>query len=192
MESFMSIYLNRYCLVASTMSFTVCIGLSSLANAYVNSETRSAATLAGAASVTEISFTKKSTDLSRSAKKEIKEAILSAGRTGEIREVRVAAWADQEYPPKGVDLAASQIDLAEKRADRVQSYLKQTLNVNDVVTINMAKRPSGVQNALNTPNAQAKNSMENTGAAPTSDGQTGLFGLKGKSSEVVVMIFYKK
>jgi outer membrane protein OmpA-like peptidoglycan-associated protein len=174
------------------MSFTVCIGLSSLANAYVNSETRSAATLAGAASVTEISFTKKSTDLSRSAKKEIKEAILSAGRTGEIREVRVAAWADQEYPPKGVDLAASQIDLAEKRADRVQSYLKQTLNVNDVVTINMAKRPSGVQNALNTPNAQAKNSMENTGAAPTSDGQTGLFGLKGKSSEVVVMIFYKK
>lgn len=89
-------------------------------------------------------------------------------------------------------MAGTQIDLAEKRAERVQSYLKQSLNVSDVSTMNMAKRPSGIQQALNTPDAQTKNNLENSGAAPTSSDQTGLFGLKGKTSEVVVMIYYKK
>ena len=54
-----------------------------------------------------------------------------------------------------VALAATQIELAEKRAEHVQAYL------------------------------------EKSGAAPTSSDQTGLFGLKGKASQAVVLIYYK-
>lgn len=167
-------------------------GSINFARASVNSETRKAASRAGAATVAEISFSKESTDLSDGAKKELEEAITAAGKKGEIKEVRVAAWADQEYPPKGVDLAKSQIELAEKRAEGVQTYLEKSLNVTGVSTINMAERPSGIQNALKTPGAKTKNTLENSGAAPTGSDQTGLFGLKGKASQAVVMIYYKK
>jgi hypothetical protein len=193
MERLMSQNRNRFgWLVIASFSVVGFFGFADFASASVNSETRKAATRAGAATVAEISFSKESTDLSDAAKKELQEAITTAGKSGEIKEVRVAAWADQEYPPKGVALAGSQIDLAQKRAENVQSYLKQSLNVSDVSTINMAKRPSGIQNVLNTSDAQAKNTLENSGAAPTGSNQTGLFGLKGKTSEVIVMIYYKK
>jgi hypothetical protein len=168
------------------------IGYTDFASAAINSETQKAASREGAGTVTEISFSKESTVLSEGAKKELHEAITKAGKGGEIKEVRVAAWSDQEYPQKGITLAGTQIDLAEKRAESVQAYLKQTLNVTEVSTINMAKRPSGIQKALNTPDAQAKNTLEDSGAAPTNSDQTGLFGLKGKASEVVVMIYYRK
>lgn len=52
-----------------------------------------------------------------------------------------------------------------QRLNKCVSGLKQSLNVSDVSTINMAKRPSGIQDALNTRDAQAKNTLENSGAA---------------------------
>ncbi|OFZ11211.1 MAG: hypothetical protein A2Z20_11010 [Bdellovibrionales bacterium RBG_16_40_8] len=183
---------NSRWLVIASLSMVGLIGSIDFASASVNSETRKAASRAGAATVAEISFSKESVDLSDGAKKELQEAISAAGKKGEIKEVRVAAWADQEYPPKGVALAGSQIDLAEKRAESVQSYLKQSLNVSDVSTINMAERPTGIQNMLKTPGAKTKNILENSGAAPTGSDQTGLFGLKGKASQAVIMIYYKK
>lgn len=179
-------------LIIASISFVGFVGITEFAGASVNSETRNAATRAGARNVAEISFSKESSVLSDGAKSELRDAIANAAKGGEIKEVRVAAWSDQEYPQKGVSLAGSQIDLAEKRAESVQLFLKQSLNVSDVSTINMAKRPSGIQKVLNTPDAQAKNTMENSGAAPTNSDQTGLFGLKGKASGAVVMIYYKK
>jgi hypothetical protein len=193
MESFMKKNRNRFgSLVITSFSIVGFVGFTEFASAAVNSETRKAASRAGASTVAEISFPKDSAVLSDDAKNELQDAITKAGKSGEIKEVRVSAWSDQEYPPKGVSLAGSQVDLAEKRAESVQSYLKQSLYVSDVSTINMAKRPSGIQKALNTRDAQAKNTLENSGAAPTNSDQTGLFGLKGKTSEVIVMIYYKK
>ena len=179
-------------MVIALLSIVGLIGSRDLARASVNSETQNAASRTGATTVAEISFSKESINLSDSAKKELQEAITSAGKKGEIRDVRVAAWADKEYTPKGVALAGSQIDLAEKRAESVQSYLKQSLNVSEVSTINMAERPSGIQNMLKTSGSKTKNTLENSGAAPTGSDQTGLFGLKGKASEAVVMIYRRK
>ncbi|MDZ4662231.1 MAG: hypothetical protein SGJ18_11500 [Pseudomonadota bacterium] len=161
------------------------------ANAAVDSETQKAASRFGAATVTEINFSKESGDLSEDAKKELQQVLTEAGKKGTIKEVRVAAWADQEYPPKGVDLAGSQVDLAEKRAGSVQLYLEKSLNVASVSTLNMAERPSRVQDLLKTKAAKTKNTLENTGAAPTDSDHTGLFGLKGKASQAVIMIYNK-
>ena len=171
------------------------IGLISTANfasASVNSETQKAASRAGAASVAEVSFSKESTQLSDRAKKELQEVITEASKKGQIKEIRVAAWSDQDYPAKGIHLAGSQIDLAAKRAENVQSYLKESLKVTDVSTMNMAERPNDIQNIFKTSEAKTKNNFENTGAAPSNSDQTGFLGLKGKASEVVVMIYYKK
>lgn len=167
------------------------LGAADLAVASINSDTRKAAVRTGASAVTEINFSKESTELSDSAKSELQALIADANKKGPIKSVQVVAWADQEYPPEGVGLAQSQIELAEKRAEGIQSYLQKSLNVADVSTVNMAERPSEIQNILKTPEAKTKDALETSGAAPTSSVQTGFFGLKGKASKAVVMIYYK-
>jgi hypothetical protein len=53
----------------------------------------------------------------------------------------------------------------------------------------MAERPSDIQNLLNTPGAKTKNNLETSGAAPNGSNQTGLFGLKGKASKALVLVY---
>lgn len=165
---------------------------SEFADAAVNSNTQMAATKMGAAAVTEISFSKGSIELSDNAKSELQQFMTEAAKKGTIKEVRVAAWADQEYPQKDVSIAADQINLAEKRAEGIETYLKNSINIPNtrVSTINMAERPNKLQKILKTPGAQTKNTLESAGAAPTNKDQTGFFGLKGKASEAVVLVFY--
>ena len=86
-------------------------------------------------------------------------------------------------------MAENQIDLAKRRAESVKAYLETSLNVKSVSTMNMAERPSGMQNAFKTTGAKTKNTLEKSGAAPTRSDQTGLFGLKGKASQAVVMVY---
>jgi hypothetical protein len=159
--------------------------------ASVNSETNHAATKLGAKSVTEITFDSGSSSLSDGAKKDLEAMIKEGHKHGSIKQVKVLAWADQDYPPKGVNVAPDQIELAEKRAEGVQAYLEEQFKVPGVSTVNMAERPNAVQNILKTPGAKAKNALENSGAAPTRSDQTGFLGLKGKASHAVVMVIYK-
>lgn len=167
------------------------IAASSIAIGAVNSETKQAAQQTGAASVSEIKFDKGSAVMSAAAKKELAAIITNAQKKGTLKEVQVAVWADQEYPQKGTEVAQPQVDLASKRAENVESYLKDQFKVSSVKTLNMAERPNVVQDTVNTPSAKTKDALENTGAAPTASNQTGLFGLKGKASHAVVMIYYK-
>lgn len=167
------------------------VGTASLAQATVNADTQKAATMTGAAGVTEVSFSKETTNLSNDARDEIKSLVLNAEKRGEIKEVRVAAWSDEEYPAKGAKLSKTETKLAEKRAEEIQNYLKTNLNVSTVHTYNMARRPSGLQAFFKTKGAETKDTLESSGAAPTSSDQTGLFGMKGKVSEALVMVYLK-
>lgn len=163
----------------------------SYANAAVNSNTQTAANQMGAAAVTEISFSTGSVELSDSAKSELQQFITEVSKKGSIKEVKVAAWADQEYPQKEVSIATSQINLAEKRAEGIETFLNNSLNIpkTSVSTVNMAERPNKLQKILKTPGAKTKSALESAGAAPSRKDQMGFLGLKGKASEAVVMVF---
>ncbi len=77
--------INRFgWLIFASFSFVGFIVFSDFARASVNSETRKAASRAGASTVSEISFSKESTDLSDGAKKELQRAITKAGRLSAI------------------------------------------------------------------------------------------------------------
>lgn len=177
-------FLNKIFIAASL----VCVN--SLSFAGVNADTQTAVNQLGAGDAKEINFKAGSAVLTPTLQKDLKNFVLEARKKGAIANVKIAAWADQEYPPEGRKVAASQKDLAEKRAKNVEGYIENHLNVSSVSTMNMAERPTSLQRAINTQTSEVKDAMENTGAAPTSDAQTGLFDLKGKASHALVLVYY--
>lgn len=160
--------------------------------AVVNSETDKAAQALGANVVSEVNFDEGGTSIKAAEQSDLKNVIAKAKESGAIEEVKVIAWADREYPPKGAKASKSDIELANKRAEKIKKYLKEDLKVSDVKTYNMAERPNAVQDLFNTTANQVKQTMETTGAAPTSPQDTGVFGLRSKTSEAVVLVYLKR
>lgn len=162
------------------------------ARAMVTSETEAAARKLGANTVGEVQFDVGQTDLSDGAKQDLDELKLEAEQAGNIKEIRVIAWADKEYPPQEQKRYTHEdIRLAEARADKIKSYLKTQFHVKSVITYNMAKRPNLFQEMLNTPSAMIKDTLEKSGAAPHSEKNTGLFAEKSKSSTAMILVFKK-
>lgn len=158
----------------------------------MNSETDAAATKLGAQASSKISFEEGKADLKQSEIEQLREVVKQAKANGhKIDEIAVIAWADREYPAKGETAPNQQIKLAEERANKIKSFLKKELNVGDVDVYNMAKRPNSLQELFTTKTAKVKDTMENAGAAPTNKEDEGLFGLKGKSSEALVLVYTK-
>lgn len=181
-----NLYQNLITLLISGVLF---MSINALAAA--RSEIETAANLVGANAVTELSFQKGGTRLQSNARDELNRFVVEARKKGEIKKVQVLAWSDQEYPPEGVSQAKSQLALADKRAENIESFIKSKFDIDDVTKMNMGVRPNVMQNAVQTTTAQTKNMMEQSGAAPTHEQQIGIFGANGKASRAVVLIFYK-
>ncbi len=155
----------------------------------VGKETESASVQLGAARVAQVEFDTGQSSIKPAEKDEVKTAIEEAKKNGKVSEVRIFSWADQEYPAKGVKAPQSSVRLAEQRAESLKNMMKKDLGVTEVETYNMAKRPNALQDMLKTGTAKAKAQMETTGVAPTKPEDTGLFGLKGKKSAAVILVY---
>ena len=153
--------------------------------------TEKAAAETGAAKVGEIDFSKNSSAISSDAKNKILEIVAASKSKGEIKSVVVAAWSDQEYPAKDSPLPAEQVDLARDRAQNVISYLKLTLTLPGVSGLNMALRPTLVEDRIPTPEAKIKDTFETYGSPPTILGDTKSPAIKGKASKVLIMVYLK-
>lgn len=157
--------------------------------AAVNQDTQQAVSDLGAASATEIKFEPGQTEITAEAQAELKRVIDESRKNGEIKKIEVAVWADQEYPADKNKAPKAAKDLAKKRAENLEKHLEKNLYVKEVKIFNMADRPNVIQKAFRTTALKTKEALEKTGAAPTHENETGLFGLKGKASQAVVMIF---
>ena|GEM_PF-1058470 len=158
----------------------------------VTSETEAAARKLGASSVGEVEFDLGKADLTDGAKEDLDELKSEAEQAGDIAEVRVIAWADKEYPPEQQKrYTKDDIKLADQRADKVRTYLREQLKLKSITTFNMAKRPNLFQEMLKTPTAVIKDTLEKSGAAPHSEKDTGLFAERSKSSTALVLVFKK-
>jgi hypothetical protein len=155
----------------------------------VTKETESASSQLGAARVAQVEFDEGQSSIKPAEKDELKAALNEAKKSGKVAEVKIFSWADQEYPAKGVKAPKSSIQLAEQRSDSLKNMMKKDLGVSEIETYNMAKRPNALQEMLKTGTAKAKAQMETTGAAPTKSEDTGIFGLKGKKSAAVVLVY---
>lgn len=155
----------------------------------VNNKVESAATQLGAKEAAQVEFDAGKASVNPSEVEDIKEAISAAKKSGKISEVKIFSWADQEYPADGVKAPESSVKLADQRADALKKMLKKNFGVKDVDTYNMAKRPNSLQELLKTGTAKSKDQLEASDAAPTKSEDTGMFGMAGKKSSAVVMVF---
>ncbi|MEK2645712.1 hypothetical protein [Bdellovibrio sp. BCCA] len=173
-------------ILIGALLFTL-VSIKALAN--VDSETETASKALGAKMTSEISFDEGQTNLSDSAKEDIRSLIKDAKEKGNIDELKVAVWADREYPTKDTKASKADIDLAKKRADNIKSFIKSEMKVGSVNTYNMTERPNALQKFLRTSDSKVKSTMEASGSAPRTSEETGFFGQKSKASKAVIMVY---
>lgn len=117
----------------------------------------------------EIKFKEGSALLTDEAKSSLRSVLKDAKTSGEIDEVIVLSWADQNYPSKDLGkLSKKQRDLANKRNKNVKNFVRSMRKV-DVNSFNMAERPSTFSKLFDTADAKMKNSFVEAGISTTAD-----------------------
>jgi outer membrane protein OmpA-like peptidoglycan-associated protein len=129
-------------------------------------EARYAANENDAAFVSEVIFAKGSSKLSKASKRSLDEMIQKSKKTSALREVKIVAWGDLEYPSvNSKKLPKDQRNLAQARAEALQKVFKKT-DVK-VELFNMADRPSALSSLMQTDNSRIKKSLEVAGIPNT-------------------------
>jgi hypothetical protein len=137
--------------------------------------------------VTEVTFTKDKTTLSKSAQEDIRSLWQKASKKGKIDEVKVITWGDQEYPSVHEDnLSEKQIDLVKKRNDSLEKYISKLTKDADVETFSMAERPGALQKLFSSEDAKIKKSLETAGI-PNTDTTVKVPGKASKSVVIFIM-----
>ncbi len=134
---------HRIKLLAALASSTIFNGL--FAEAMVSSEIEAASKILGANLVDEVTFDEGKTTLSEEARAEIRSFIKDASAKGQIIEVKVAVWADKEYPTESSQPRSSDIKLSQSRAQAMENYLTKDLALNNVNSYNMSEQPNPLQ-----------------------------------------------
>lgn len=138
-----------------------------------------------------LKFDKGTQRLSEASKKDLREFVASAKREGrEIEDIKILAWADREYPSKGVKLTDHDVKIANERSKAIENYLKDDLSTNgDYETYNMAKRPNKVSEFFKGDDYKTKRIFERSGAAPTDTDMQAF--MNSKASKALIMLDYK-
>ncbi|UXR63328.1 hypothetical protein EZJ49_09600 [Bdellovibrio bacteriovorus] len=159
--------------------------------AFATGDTESTGKSMGAKVVSEISFEEGKAILTDETKNDLREKVKEAQQQGKIDEMKVAVWADREYPAEGTKASKQDVTLANDRAKALKNFIKDELKVNSVNTYNMTERPNALQRFVRTDTAKTKTAMEERGAAPRTQDETGFFNQRAKASKAVIMIYTK-
>ncbi|MFM6928742.1 MAG: hypothetical protein ACKOX6_09765 [Bdellovibrio sp.] len=178
--------------VASATAFAVgCANTPEVMSEGTPSKTAQAAAAVGATHYTIINFPEGQDNLTPAEKQKLRQLAVVAATHGNIAEVTVLAWADREYPAEGQYIAKDDARLADQRAEKIESYFKNDIQLSsDVETHNMAKRPGFFSQMLHSGDYKTKTTFENVGAAPSDIGP-GQTLLGKKASKAIVLVKYE-
>lgn len=136
----------------------------------------------------QVEFDKGSDRLTPTSRAAIASLIERARAEGEVRDVKVLSWADQEYPSANQKrLSKSQRDLASARNRSITDHVKGLNYGLDVDTHNMAERPAAVSRWFNTSDARFKRSLVAAGIPTTAEDAP----VTGRASHAVVLVTIK-
>ncbi len=136
-----------------------------------------------AAYVVEIEFAPKSAVLGPSARSKVEALYKTVSRPQHLKGVKVISWADDEYPSKRErKLNRVGMDLAKRRGEAVQNFLKMRNSNLEFELYNMAQRPGTFSEFVGTADARIKNSLERAGVSTTEEKIT------SKARKVIVML----
>lgn len=145
---------------------------------------RAAAREADAHRFTEIRFEQGSAALTVGAMENLRNTLLTSNSEGNLDEVIVMAWSDEELPAANAQtLPKAQRDLAKERARSIERFVKQIKSV-DVDTYNMAEKSGAVAKLFNTRDSRLKKTLVAAGLPTTADSLQ----YPSKASHAVVMV----
>jgi hypothetical protein len=165
--------------------------ITSTAKAYVNDKIIETARDLGATTFSEVKFGLANSRLTEDQKKDLTSAIAAARLKGDIKKVKVLAWADKEYPKTQTKHDPADTELADNRAYEIKKYLKDNLAVSTVDTFNMTQRPSRIEKVLNTKDVQLKKQVEDESATEDMS-KNSAFALRDESSKVLILVYLKR
>ncbi len=135
-----------------------------------------------------ITFKKGTSELTDSAKEELRSLVREANAAG-IEDIHVAVWSDKSFPKNNVDLPEKDRELASQRIDTLNTYLKDSLEVSDVDSYNMAEKSNFFSRAFNTKDADLKSMFTEAGAPANVEPQEFVIvQKKGGPSKAVILI----
>jgi hypothetical protein len=133
----------------------------------VSTEAKVVAQQEHASYLIQVSFPKGSSHLTTAAKDKLDETMQRARRDGTVKDIKVIAWADHEYPSASKKtLSEPQRKLADNRAKAIDDYLKPQTQAN-IDNYNMAERPNSLQKIASTSDSRIKKSLEDAGIPTT-------------------------
>ena len=136
-----------------------------------------------AAFVVEIEFSAKSAKLGAAARAKVDALYKTVATPDRLKSVKVISWADDEYPSKRErKLKREEMDLAKRRGEAVQNYLKSRNGKLEFELYNMAQRPGTFSEFVGSADARIKNSLERAGVSTTEEKST------SKARKVIVML----
>lgn len=128
--------------------------------------------------VTEVKFARGQTEISETNKFKIEKLYEKAKKRGEVEEVQLITWADQEFPQKGKDLKRSQKNLVNERNDHLKDLILSLDADLEIKKISMAERANALEEFTASKESQVKESLKHREAA-------------GKVSEAMIVFILK-
>jgi hypothetical protein len=125
--------------------------------------------------------------LSAAHRNKLRTFINAAKARGEIDEVKIAVWSDKEFPATG-ELSDKDRTLASKRAEHLENFLTDQLDVSEVETFNMAEKSNWLARTFNTDDAEIKSLFGTEGGAPIDHDEFQVFKSKGDASKAIVLV----
>lgn len=141
---------------------------------------------------TTIIFEKGKSNLTADGRELLRELSRKAhGSDRKIEEIKILAWADEEYPdPAKAKASTKEIILASQRAQSVRDFLENDLEEKkDIDSFNMARRPDFLSKLFRNEEYEVKKSFEMTGttASRLPSGEISFT----KASKAIVIIDYE-
>ncbi len=139
-----------------------------------------------------IKFRENSATMSDADKATLRNLVRDARDRAPVAAVTVAAWSDKELPRNGEKLLGYDRELADKRADAVETYIKDSLDIGNVDTFNMAEDSNWLAKTFGTSDSELKSRFSRRGAAaPVTNAEFEVIKNEGGPSEAVVVVEYR-
>lgn len=134
-----------------------------------------------------ISFKPGSSDLSEADKTALRTRVESLKASGQIEKAHIAAWADKPFPKGKNDLARADRNLADSRIEKINSFLKDDLDLGNTDTFNMAEKSNWLARAFETSDAELKSLFGEKIDSPVRSEDFQLIKKHGQPSKAVVV-----
>lgn len=135
-----------------------------------------------------IDFKKGVTDLTPDVQTKLRTLLEGARASGEVDKVHLAVWSDMAFPKGKAELPKNEKDLAEKRIDKIEAYLKESLSVSNVDSYSLADKANWLARTFNTSDAELKSLFAQRGATPLTNEEFSVIKRHGAPGKAVVVI----